>query len=187
MCARNGLRIKEEVIHATTSAADECSAVGIGCRSGNPSWIARTRHGQSGAGRSQEGKRTRRRHRQGGAGGEHPTFEIHENENIPTEGVPPKLKLYYEPGQQRLVAAVISVGHETWSTVFRYYFYPNGKLMKTSKSIDGRDDNPPKTAMIFDKNGMVLSKNTDEAPVPAEELVRMFSKLHDMQLCFSAY
>jgi hypothetical protein len=119
--------------------------------------------------------------------GEHPTLEIHENESIPTEGVPPRFKLYYEPEQQRLVAAVISVGHETWGTEFRYYFYPDGKLMKYTKTINGRPDNPPKQAMILDKNGAVLWKNTDEPHVPAEELVRLFGGLEKLSERFAAY
>ena len=109
------------------------------------------------------------------------------DEDWPFEGVPPRLKLYYEVDKPRLVAAVISAGHESWSTEFRYYFYPDGTLMKYARTYDGREDLPPKRAMIFAENGAVLWKNTDEPHVPAADVLRFFASLRDLRARFAAY
>jgi hypothetical protein len=120
------------------------------------------------------------------AQGAYPELSVGD-ENWPHEGVPPRFKLYYDLGSERLVAAVISAGHESWSTEFRYYFYADGKLMKYTRTYDGRDDQPPKRAMIFAENGAVLWKNTDEPHVPAQDVLRLFASLCEVRTRFAAY
>jgi hypothetical protein len=104
-----------------------------------------------------------------------------------SEGVPPKITFYFDREQGGLAAAVVSVGHETWSNEFRYYFYPNGKPMKYTKATDGRPDNPPKEAILFDRNGKTLRKNTQEPQVAIEELLALFKKLEAIRMQFAKY
>ena len=104
-----------------------------------------------------------------------------------SEGVPPRITFYFNREQGGLAAAIVSVGHETWSNEFRYYFYPNGKPMKYAKVTDGRPDNPPKEAMIFDRNGKTVWKNTEEPQVAVDDLQELFKKLEWIRLKFSEY
>lgn len=117
--------------------------------------------------------------------GEYPSLDI--DEKTVSEGAPPSFKFYYDPSKDRLVAAVVSVGHETWLNEFRYYYYPDGKPMKYTKTTQERPDNPPKQAVIFDKHGSVLWKNTDAPRVPADDILRFFNKLQEMRKVFAEY
>jgi hypothetical protein len=117
--------------------------------------------------------------------GEYPSLDI--DEKTESEGKPPSFKLYYDPSKDRLAAAVVSVGHETWLNEFRYYYYPDGKPMKYTKTTKDRPDNPPKQAVIFDKRGKVLWKNTDAPRGAADEIFRFFNKLEEMRKVFVEY
>jgi hypothetical protein len=103
------------------------------------------------------------------------------------EGVPPIITFYFDREEGGLVAAVVSVGHEIWSNEFRYYFYPNGKPMKYTKEADGLPDNPPKKAILFDRNGKPVWKNTEESQVAVDDLLALFKKLEGIRLKFSEY
>ena len=104
-----------------------------------------------------------------------------------TEGNPPSFTIYYDRERGRLVAAIISVGHETWSNEFRYYFYPDGKPMKYIKTTLGRVDNPPKMTIVFDKNGKIVWKNTEEPYVAIEAIQSLFKNLHEIRKQFAEY
>lgn len=104
-----------------------------------------------------------------------------------SEGVPPGFTFYYDRDHGRLAAAVISVGHETWSNEFRYYFYPDGKPMKYMKATIGRPDTPEKTAIIFDKQGNIVWKNVEEPQVGIETLVSLFKNLQETRKKFAEY
>lgn len=109
------------------------------------------------------------------------------DETVPSEGVPPKLAFHYEAKQKRLVAITISVGHETWSTEFRYYFYPNGKPMKYTKATKDRSDHAAKDGVIWSPSGAVLWKNCEGPRTPPARLVQLFSQLQDLRAEFSGY
>jgi hypothetical protein len=104
-----------------------------------------------------------------------------------SEGAPPGITFYFDREQGGLAAAVVSVGHETWSNEFRYFFYPNGKPMKYTKATDGRPDNPPKEAIIFDQNGKPRWKNTQEPQVAEDDLLALFKKLEVIRTKFAKY
>jgi hypothetical protein len=103
------------------------------------------------------------------------------------EGVPPKITFYFDREHGGLAAATVSVGHETWSNEFRYYFYPNGKPMKYMKATDGLPDNPPKEAIIFDLNGKTVWKNIEEPHVSVDDLQALFKNLEGIRKQFSEY
>lgn len=86
-----------------------------------------------------------------------PFMEV--NNTITSEGVPPAFKFYYQ--EDRLIAALIDVGHETWSTHFSYFFYENGNLMKFIKKINDREPNEPIQGIIYNRNGKILWSNID--------------------------
>lgn len=109
------------------------------------------------------------------------------DETVPSEGVPPKIAFHYEPKQMRLVAITISVGHETWSSEFRYYFYPDGKPMKYTKAIKDRPDRPGKEGVIWSAGGAVLWKNCDGPRVSPARLVQLFGQLQATRSEFAAY
>jgi hypothetical protein len=104
-----------------------------------------------------------------------------------SEGIPPGFTFYYDRDHGRLAAAVVSVGHETWSNEFRYYFYPDGKPMKYTKATIGRPDNPEKTAIIFDKQGKIVWKNVEEPQVAIETLASLFKNLQETRKKFAEY
>jgi|WetSurMetagenome_2_1015567.scaffolds.fasta_scaffold289463_2 hypothetical protein len=104
-----------------------------------------------------------------------------------SEGVPPIITFYFDREKGGLAAAIVSVGHESWSNEFRYYFYPDGKPMKYTKAADGLPDNPPKKAILFDRNGKTVWKNTEEPQVAVEDLRALFKKLEGIRTQFSEY
>ena len=96
------------------------------------------------------------------------------NEVVESEGSPPDLKFYYR--QDRLLAVQVDVGHETWSNRFSFYFYENGQIMKFLKTTLDRPDNPPKLAVIYEPDGSVLWKNTDDTYIDPDELKALFDR-----------
>lgn len=117
------------------------------------------------------------------ARGDLPYIEI--NDIVVTEGKPPELKLHYRG--DRLIAAFVSVGHETWSTHFSYFFYDNGAPMKFTKVIQGRPDSPPRQGVVYDRSGKVLWKNIDAPPVDPARLHQLLSRLNQIREGFSHY
>ncbi|MDH5179024.1 MAG: hypothetical protein OEZ39_01555 [Gammaproteobacteria bacterium] len=81
-----------------------------------------------------------------------------------SEGVPPSVVFFYKPEREELVLVEFSAGHEIFSVVYKYYF-ENKKIIKYSKEILNRPDNPPKRAIIYGSDGSVLWKNTINEPV----------------------
>lgn len=102
-----------------------------------------------------------------------------------SEGSPAEFKVYYKNEQIRII--VVSVGHETWETEFRYYYDVNGKPMKYIKAIKGRDDKPSKQAIIYDKKGNEIWKNIDKTVIDPYEIYNLFSRLQQMRINFSEY
>jgi len=88
-----------------------------------------------------------------------------------SEGSPPTYKFYTK--DNLLVAAIINVGHETWSNSYHYY-YNNHKIVKYLKSTQGRIDNPPRKAIIYASNGKIIWKNEDAPSVSPDSVLTIF-------------
>ncbi|MCP3922282.1 MAG: hypothetical protein GY714_06830 [Desulfobacterales bacterium] len=116
------------------------------------------------------------------------TYSVIKVENIikSLEGVPPTIFFYYKPKDGKLVAVKIHVGHETWSKTFSYYFDRREKILKYLESID-RPDNPPKRAVIYDKDSKVIWKNIDKPKIGPYNIWGFFKKAMHHQIEFSKY
>jgi hypothetical protein len=110
---------------------------------------------------------------------------LHIEEHSEAEGAPPSFSMYYKG--DRLIAVVVSVGHETWSKEFRYYYYINGKPQKYVEVINKRPDNPPRVAIIYSENGSVLWKNVEKEVINFSELQNLFLTLQKTRKSFSTY
>ena len=119
------------------------------------------------------------------ADGEYPVI-ILENDMGPTEGVPPIMHFYYELETEQLVAAIMTAGHETWSKTFSYYYDGDENIQKYLVVID-RYDNPPREAVIYDRSGEVLWKNTELPISEPKEIRAFFRKAMSFQDVFSRY
>ena len=95
-------------------------------------------------------------------------------EEVESEGVPPSYKLYTRGAGGKLVAAIVTVGHETWGNTFAYYFDDQQRIMKYSKSCQGRPDCEAKTAIVYGPAGKVLWKNTNAPHAPPARIVALF-------------
>lgn len=87
-------------------------------------------------------------------------------------------KFYYEEnGQYILRLAKISIRHEIWRNEFFYYFDEDGKILKFINKAVGRPDNPPKRAIIFDRQGKIIWRNFHyKIPMSPEEVKKYFSQ-----------
>lgn len=110
---------------------------------------------------------------------------IMSKEILVTEGRPPEFMFYYDPSG--LVATEVSVGHETWLIKYRYYFYPNGQLMKYIEEIEGRPDNPPKLAIIYGADGKIIWSNTDEVKAGPEQIKGLYNSYQDLKRMYQGY
>lgn len=102
-----------------------------------------------------------------------------------SEGVLPTYQYYHDDGILKLVS--ITVGHETWNATYFYYFWDNGNLIKYLRIIEGRPDDPGREAMIYDKDGNILWKNTERLPVNKEILVQIFDSYFAISNNFKLY
>lgn len=93
---------------------------------------------------------------------------LHVEERSEAEGSPPAFFMYYRG--DRLIAVEVSVGHETWSKEFRYYYYANGNPKKYMEIIKNRPDNPPKEARIYAEDGTIVWKNIEKEAIKFSEL-----------------
>lgn len=119
------------------------------------------------------------------AAGEYPVM-ILENHRGATEGVPPVMRFYYERETERLVAAVMTAGHESWSKSFSYYYDGDENILKYLVVID-RMDNPPRRAVLYDGEGGVLWKNTELPAADPREIRDFFREAMSYQDLFSRY
>ncbi|MDD2734869.1 MAG: hypothetical protein PHF56_13085 [Desulfuromonadaceae bacterium] len=115
--------------------------------------------------------------------GELPFIEI--NDVAVTEGKPPEFKLYYSGNS--LIAALISVGHESWSVRFSYFFYEDGTPMKFTKVVQGRSDIAPRQGIIFDRNGKILWSDISVPPVDPAHIQDIFHRFSQLRGRFSEY
>jgi hypothetical protein len=110
------------------------------------------------------------------------------SEESGTEGLPPAYKMYYSRnGDGKLIAAVVSVGHESWGNTFSYYFDDQQRVMKYLKTCEGRSDCPPKTAIIYGTNGKIVWKNTEEPAVPPSQIVTIYTAITQLRMPLSQY
>ena len=117
------------------------------------------------------------------ASGDLSVIEI--KEIVESEGSPPEFQLYYN--QDKLMAAHVRVGHETWSMKYSYYFYPNGLAMKLVEETLDRPDNPSKKAIIYGENGKVLWGNIIEAKVDPKNIKGLFTSHYNVKKMFRGY
>jgi hypothetical protein len=106
-------------------------------------------------------------------------------EHSEAEGSPPAFSMYYRG--DRLIAVVVTVGHETWSKEFRYYYYANGNPKKYMEIVKNRPDNPPKEARIYAQDGSIVWKNTENEPIKFNELKTLFLTLQKTRKGFITY
>jgi hypothetical protein len=110
---------------------------------------------------------------------------IHIEEHSESEGAPPAISMYYRG--DRLIAVIVTVGHETWSKEFRYYFNTNGKPKKYMEIIKSRPDNPPKVARIYAEDGTIIWKNIENETIKFNELQDLFTTLQKTRKGFGTY
>jgi hypothetical protein len=102
------------------------------------------------------------------------------------ESVPPRILFYYNPENTELQLAEIDVGHEIFSTSFRYYF-DDGRIIKYLKYHEGHPDKPAKQAIIYSRDGSVLWRNIDQPTVSIEQVVTLFEKNMATLIDFAKY
>lgn len=112
-------------------------------------------------------------------GGELPGIVV--REEVPSEGAPPSYTLYTRGPGGKLAAAIITVGHETWGNTFAYYFDEEQRILKYSKTCQGRPDCEPRSAILYDAAGKVLWKNTDEPYAPPARIVALFRTIVELR------
>jgi hypothetical protein len=110
---------------------------------------------------------------------------LHIEEHSESEGAPPAISMYYRG--DRLIAAVVTVGHETWSKEFRYYYNANGNPKKYMEIIKNRPDNPPKVARIYAEDGTIVWKNIENEAIKFSEFQGLFTTLQKTRKGFSKY
>lgn len=100
-----------------------------------------------------------------------------------SEGLPPVLEACRAGDTLRRIR--IQVGHESWSSVFTYYFQ-NGKLAKYS-SVSDQPGNGKRWGILYGTRGEILWKNIDSPRVPVDRLVRILDALDSIREEFSGY
>lgn len=106
-------------------------------------------------------------------------------EHSENEGAPPAIFMYYRG--YRLIAVVVTVGHETWSKEFRYYYNANENPKKYMEIIKNRPDNPPKVARIYAEDGTIIWKNIENEAINFSELHGLFTTLQKSRKSFATY
>ena len=110
---------------------------------------------------------------------------LHIEQHSESEGSPPATTMYYRG--QLLVAVVVSVGHETCTKEFRYYYHSNGNIKKYMEIIKDRPDNPQKKARIYAEDGTIIWENTDEEALKPAELKKLFTTIQNARMKFIGY
>jgi hypothetical protein len=93
----------------------------------------------------------------------------------------------YTRRDSKLIAVIITVGHETWGNTFTYYFDDKQRIMKYSKTCGGRPDCEPKTAIIYGADGKVLWKNTEAPYASPSRIVVLFEAITSLRGPLSRY
>jgi hypothetical protein len=113
-----------------------------------------------------------------------PSIEANYDYKDATEGAPPSFSFFFDVRTSKLVACIVSVGHETWVKQFYYYFDENEKIIKYLEVIPPSDAGPAtsRTAIIYDGNGKVLWKDIQaprQMPNSIKTLYKSLSKAAD--------
>lgn len=87
----------------------------------------------------------------------------------------PTINIYYKG--DTLYCIKIRAHHETWSTLYSFYFRKNKAPLKYLKVIENRLDKPPKEAIIYNEDGSVLWQNVKEPNVGFKEILDMYNSL----------
>lgn len=120
-------------------------------------------------------------------GGDLPHIDTSYEYEDATEGVSPGFKFFFDSKSERLVACKIHVGHETWSKDFTYYFDEDGGLLKYLEVVSGREDNPPRAAIIYGKGGKSLWHNLDAPRLTPEKIKAIYKSLQEGAKPFEPY
>jgi hypothetical protein len=102
-----------------------------------------------------------------------------------SEGRPPEIGFYSLQG--RLVAATISVGHETWSSVTTVYFRADGAPLKYLKVLTGRTDVPARQAVFYDAQARVFWSSGAAPAVTPADLLRSYRLLSSLRKSAASY
>jgi hypothetical protein len=104
-----------------------------------------------------------------------------------TERVPPEVHFYFEVsgGKSVLRASTVSVGNETWSREFDYFYSADSSPLKYLETISGLADPSAPKAIIYGKADQVLWKNLDRPRVDPHEMQRTFESLSATLKSFS--
>ena len=82
-----------------------------------------------------------------------------------------------------LVCAKFNNPKESYWNEYFYFFDNDEKLIKFTKQTFNREDNPPKQAKIYDKNGKIVWSNySGELPIDTAELKSIFKGFNEKLL-----
>jgi hypothetical protein len=99
------------------------------------------------------------------------------------ESAPAKVQFHFENEKLRVV--YLKIAHETWLNKFCYYFDEDENIMKFLKITLYRDDNPPRKAIFYNKDGGIIWKNTENSPldpkVLKEKIIRLSGMLKEIE------
>ena len=112
------------------------------------------------------------------------------------EGSGPLIKFYSHFDDKKeifsLTCVKFEIPFEVYYNEYSYFFDKEGKILKFIKNTVNRPDNPPKQAIIFDKEGKIIWSNyKDEIPIKIEDLQSIFKvfckKMYDLSLKHSKF
>lgn len=106
-------------------------------------------------------------------------------EPVSLEASPPSLRFYY--GNNNLIALYVTVGHETWVKRFHYFFDEHGNPLKYLEIIEGRKTEPERFAIIYETDGSILWKNTDDPIIQPKKIQLLFTELINSSYEFTRY
>ena len=106
--------------------------------------------------------------------------------SIETESTPPIARFFYTQKDENLLIFQIDVGHEIFLNRFTYYF-DNNILIKYLKESFNHPDAPPKEAIIYSHNGLILWKNTSEPLLNGHQIQSLFRLNIDALKSFAKY
>jgi hypothetical protein len=104
---------------------------------------------------------------------------------VESEGSPPEIRFY--TAKDKLVAATVKVGHETWSTLITVYFYEDGKPMKYRGVVTGREPRPEQEAIFYGRDGLVIRHSVPTPRVDPEGLLATFKAIEAVRRAAARY